>query len=171
MLQIGGNKVSTTTLEIQYADSNHNIKFVQALFSTIHALHKESYWAVGNLDLVPKFHGDYHPTGKSTHPELSYHYYLRVQNEWVVFSTLDELQAVFLDTETVHWGAFLCFANDVAKDKEIHPFVEAKPVDNLQHPLALLEIRILDGDLFILLSKDRSLLDTVKETLASAEWE
>ncbi|WP_405079885.1 hypothetical protein ACI48J_19780 [Paenibacillus chitinolyticus] len=53
-------------------DSNHNSEEILGLLQFYTELHPNVSWLVGDLELVPTYIGDYHPSGKAEPQRASY---------------------------------------------------------------------------------------------------
>ncbi len=109
------------------------------------------------MDLVPKLSNEYPGSGESYATEVAWNLYKRVQKEKVEFLCKDMLTDVLNDTATIRNAVLLCFGNENERDYSIRARVEGVNYDVIQNEKAILEIRILDGDLFTILCRESNI--------------
>ncbi|SHM65201.1 hypothetical protein [Gracilibacillus kekensis] len=141
-------------IKFQYSDGNNNSNFIKGLINVISKEQNNIYWGVGDLDIIPRFSGDYPGSGTHKNQEIAWNFGEKVESEKIVFLEGTTLCEVLDDTQTIRRGVFVCFFNNSPYDYNFRPKVEVKEVNTIQHSLSYLEIRILDGDMFFILTKD-----------------
>ncbi|MBP1903415.1 hypothetical protein J2Z32_000027 [Paenibacillus turicensis] len=152
-------------LKLKYIDANNNRDFIINLLEVINKKWSYIYWGIGDVELIPKYHGDYPGTGQKSFNEVAFNFEKKVERERISYLTLSELLEVLEDTQTIRNAVLICFPNEVPFDYNLRPRVEVKELNKIQHELAQLEIRILDGDLFFILSREREIALLVKEQM------
>lgn len=149
-------------IKFQIFDGNNNSNFIKQLFNVVYKELENIYWAVGDLDIIPKVPDDYPGSGPHENKEIAWKFGEKIEREKVAFLERESLVEILDDTQSIRNGVFICFLNKYPYDYNFCPRVENKEVNNMQHLLAHLEIRILDGDLFFILSKDKKLISKLK---------
>lgn len=149
-------------IKLQIFDGNNNTDFIKELFNVIHKELQSIYWAVGDLEIIPKFSGDYPGSSPYKNKEIAWKFGEKIEREKIVYLEKESLIEILDDTQSIREGVFACFFNKYHYDYNFRPKVEVKEVDKMQHPLAYLEIRILDGDLFFILSNDNKLMSKLE---------
>ncbi|MDA1476285.1 hypothetical protein [Bacillus changyiensis] len=149
-------------ITFQLPDGNNNSDFIKKLFNIISIELNNIYWCVGDLEIIPRYLGDYPGSGPHNYEEIAWKFGEKVEREKVVFLEEKDLYDVLNDTQSVRRGVFVCFFNNYPYDYNFHPIVEVTDVKNMQHSLAYLEIRILDDDLFFILTKDSNIISKLK---------
>ncbi|MBH0332193.1 hypothetical protein ABH14_20940 [Brevibacillus brevis] len=153
-------------LRYTYSNPNDNIVFLQKLMSKINNLVIEcEIWAVGSLMLVPKYNGDYPPSGESNCNEIAFNFMKRVERERIAYVSFDDIQRIFQDTQCIREGVFFCFPKLTHYNYDFFPVADVENVEELQHPFALVEVRVIDGDIFEILSKEQSTIEQIREML------
>lgn len=149
-------------IKLQYSDGNNNSDFITELINVISEEQNNIYWGVGDLDIIPRYSGDYPGSGAHKIEEIAWKFGEKVEREQIVFLERTNLFEVLDDTQTIRRGVFVCFFNNSPYDYNFCPKVEVTEVNNMQHSLSYLEIRVLDGDLFFILSKDSKIINKLK---------
>ncbi|WP_110930198.1 hypothetical protein [Paenibacillus bouchesdurhonensis] len=152
-------------LKLRYSDANNNSNFIINLLEVINKKWSNIYWAVGDIEIIPKYNGDYPGTGQNKSIEVAFNFGNKVEREKIAYLKLSQFMEVLEDTQTIRNAVLICFPNDVPFDYNLRPRVEANKLNKIQHELAQLEIRILDGDLFYILSKEREITLLLEEQL------
>ncbi|WP_322906644.1 hypothetical protein [Paenibacillus campi] len=150
-------------LKLQYSDANNNSEFIINLLEVINKKWSDIYWGAGDIEIIPKYNDDYPGTGKNKSIEVAFNFGNKVEREKIAYLTFSQFMEVLEDTQTIRNAVLNCFPDDVPFDYNFRPRVAASELNKIQHELAQLEIRILDGDLFFILSKDREVILLIEE--------
>jgi hypothetical protein len=155
-----------TLLRYFYNYPNNNSSFLIKLASIINIeINNEKIWAVGSLVLTPKFHGDYPPAKEAKFDEIAHSFAKKVEKEGIVYASFDEIQQILQDTQYVREGVFICLPRLVDRSFQFFPLADVEDVEEIQHPLALVEIRVIDGDIFEVLIKDLSFEEEIRNKI------
>ncbi|UTR15004.1 hypothetical protein MM221_21155 [Salipaludibacillus sp. LMS25] len=149
-------------IKFQYSDGNNNSDFIKGLISNISTEQNNIYWAIGDLDIIPRYSGDYPGSGNHKKQEIAWEFGEKVESEKVVFLEGATLYEVLDDTQTIRRGVFVCFFNNYSNDYNFRPKVEVTEVNTIQHSLSYLEIRILDGDMVFILTEDSKMISILE---------
>ncbi|MBT2288841.1 hypothetical protein J7E73_06745 [Paenibacillus albidus] len=152
-------------LKFQYSDANHNSSFITNLLDIIHEKWRNVYWGVSDIEIIPKYTGDYSGSGQHKSIEVAFNFGNKVEREKIAFLTLSQFMEVLEDTQTIRKAVLICFPNDVPFDYNLRPRVESKDTYKIQHESAQLEIRILDGDLFYIMSIESEITLLLEEKM------
>lgn len=147
-------------IKLKTYESNENCEFIKKIFEVIHCELVDIYWSVSDLDLVPN--AVEYGIGKNSRVEYAWNLYNQVIKEKIVFLNKKVLSNVMDDTLAIRNAVFLCYFNDVKRDYNFRARVEVSKIDVIQHRNALVEIRILDGDLFMILNRNDNLEKVLK---------
>ncbi|MGZ4164627.1 MAG: hypothetical protein ACXVPK_11365 [Tumebacillaceae bacterium] len=146
-------------LKLQFPNANDNGDIINEIINLIQAESQDIYWGVGDIEITPKFRGDYPGTGNHKFEEIAFDFGEKVDTEKIVFITTSHLLKVLDDTQSIRRAVFICFSKKDPYDFNLRPMVETKEKNKLQHKSARLELRILDGDLFFILTDESRLTD------------
>lgn len=149
-------------LKIQYREANNNSNFIIKLLGKIDEIIKGECWGISDLDIVPNSVVDYSSLERGGNSERVQQFELKVSEEGIVFLTLKELNEILFCAETIRWGVLLCYKKNIRREKIIYPLVEVQECNKLQDPHAIFEMRMLDGDLFFLLSNEEKILNMIE---------
>lgn len=152
-------------IKFKYSDGNNNSGFIKGIFNVISDGRNNIYWGVGDLDIIPRYLGDYPGSGTHNKEDIAWKFGEKVERENIVYLEGRNLYEVLDDTQTIRSGVFVCFFNNSPYDYNFRPKVEVQEVNAMQHSLSYLEIRILDGDLFFILSKDSKIISKLESEL------
>lgn len=144
-------------IRLQFYEPNENSEFIKRIIELIYSKLDDVYWSVSDLDLVPKVSNEYSGTGESYATEVAWNLYKKIQRDKVEFLCKDMLADVLNDTATIRNAVLLCFSNEYERDYSIRARVEGVNHSVIQNEKAILEIRILDGDLFTILCRDSNI--------------
>lgn len=145
------DKVYRYTIESN--NPNHNSNEVTDFLNRLTNLQEDVIWLVTDLDLTPRYHCDYHPTGKREISNSVYEFNKRLETEHFILITLGELSSILNETICIRRGLFICLPNEI-KLCDFYATVESECTESMLHESALHELRVLD-DLIYILSKDR----------------
>ncbi|MEC0248197.1 hypothetical protein P4H65_20580 [Paenibacillus chitinolyticus] len=126
-------------------DSNNNSEEILGLLQFYTNLSRNVSWLIGDLELVPLYLGDYHPTGKPEPQRISLTMIQKFQEEGFLRLSLKEIEEMLNDSLSVHRAVFVCLPEHV----EVSHFHGDAESLSLQHESALHEITVLD-DLIII---------------------
>ncbi|MGW9125608.1 hypothetical protein ACWGPW_11445 [Paenibacillus chitinolyticus] len=127
-------------------DSNNNSKEILGLLQFYTNLSRNVSWLIGDLELVPTYIGDYHPSGKVEPPQrVSLTSIQRFQEEGFLWLSLKEIEELLNDSLSVHRGVFVCLPEHM----EVSHFHGDAESTSLQHESALHEITVLDDLIMI----------------------
>ncbi|UQZ82173.1 hypothetical protein SK3146_01330 [Paenibacillus konkukensis] len=104
---------------------------------------KNIVWLLSDLDIVPKYFGDYHPTGKKEPRLLVYNFMSKIQKEGFIAASFTELQDLLIETASIRRGVFLCVPDSTVLG-DFYAHVEPQNIDAFQHECAFHEVRVLD---------------------------
>lgn len=152
-------------LKLGYSDSNENSEFTTRLIQVIDEEREDIYLGIGDIELIPRYRGDYPGAGQHEFIDRAYEFTKRVERERIVFMTPLEFTEVLYDSQTIRRAVIICFSNGVPYAYSLRPMVEVKDVNKIQHQLGQLEIRVLDGDLFYILSNDNGLIEILEKKM------
>lgn len=152
-------------LKLRYYDANNNSDFIINLLEVINKKWSNIYWGVGDIEIIPRYNDDYPGTGQNKSIEVAFNFGNKVEREKIAYLTLSQFMEVLEDTQTIRNAVLICFPNVVPFDYNLRPRVEVNELNKIQHELAQLEIRILDGDLFCILSKEREITLLLEEQM------
>lgn len=153
-------------LKIKYDNPNENAHFISGILQSVsETVSNNVKWLISELELVPKYNGDYSPTGKNQNPDYAYHFTERIRNEHIVLCSGSELRLALEESTSVRWGVFLGFLDKTSTDVDFYPTVEVEEIELIQHPLALIEIRIIDGDIIEILSRDEEIISRIQNII------
>lgn len=129
---------------------NDNSDFLIDLISkTEYSKNEGYYWVITDLDLIPRFHEDYMGNGGAVSKEILYSFLEDFKNAGIAIMSYNELVNLFKEAQCVRNAVIVCFSKTVNIDtKTFRPRVETNNLNKLSHSNAIMEIRILDGDLF-----------------------
>ncbi|URJ59014.3 hypothetical protein [Paenibacillus polymyxa] len=155
-------------IRFEFHDSNNNSDFIKNLLNVIIRNKQDVYWGVGDIEIVPQYQGDYPGSGNHDYREIALKFGEKIEREKLVYVTSVELFEILDDTQSIRSGVFVCFSNSCPFDYNFRPKLETKCANEMQHEMAYLEVRILDGDIFTILSGDSELLIILAETFHSS---
>ncbi|MFC9775301.1 hypothetical protein [Paenibacillus chitinolyticus] len=139
-------------------DSNNNSEEILGLLQFYTNLSRNVSWLVGDLELVPTYIGDYHPSGKVEPPQrVSLTMIQKFQEEGFLRLSLKEIEEMLNDSLSVRRGVFVCLPEHV----EVSHFHGDAESTSLQHEYALYEITVLD-DLIMTNSRSELLPPIIK---------
>jgi hypothetical protein len=135
---------------------NDNSDFLIDLINKTEYSKNEGYcWVITDLDLIPRFHGDYMGNGGAVSKEIAYSFLEDFKNAGIAIMSYNELVNLFKEAQCVRNAVIVCFSKTVTIDtKTFRPRVETNNLNKLSHSNAKIEIRILDGDLFYVLKNN-----------------
>ncbi|KWX87318.1 hypothetical protein AMQ83_13830 [Paenibacillus riograndensis] len=84
-------------IKLKISDANDNSDFIRILFEIIHEVRQDIYWGVGDLEIIPRFSGDYPGSGHHKHTEIAYNFGEKVERERIAFVTTSQLIKVIND--------------------------------------------------------------------------
>lgn len=84
-----------------------------------------------------------------------------VEREHGVYINTKKLSEIIFETRTIRKAALACYKNDIPKLREYIPLVESN-LDKIKGTHAILEIRILDGDLIFIIGNEGINLESIK---------
>lgn len=112
-------------------------------------------WIISDLDLIPKFHGDYSGIGNEATLSAAYIFLNKIEHEKIAVLSSDELFCVLEDAIAIDKGVFICLEKQYSINKDTYrPRIESDKPERMYDHRAEFEIKILDGDLFYILEKN-----------------
>lgn len=148
-------------VELLYKDSNNNSEFINNILTYIDNKFEDIYWVVSDLDIIANDREDF-ISNKSLFSDKVYNFELMVEKERGVYISTDELSSIICESRTIRKMALACFKNNVAKSRQYIPLVESD-MNKIKFTQAMLEMRVLDGDLIFLIGNNGINLDFIKE--------
>lgn len=141
---------------ITCANPNDNSDFLLELINkTEYYKNNDYYWVITDLDLIPRFHGDYMGNGGAVSEEIAYSFLKNYENAGIAIMRYNELVNLLKDSQCIRNAVIICFNNQVFIDTNtFRPKVESNNPNKLSHAEAEMEVRILDGDLFYVLRNE-----------------
>lgn len=130
---------------------DNNAADIAKLVDELHNREKDGYWIISDADIVPEFQGDYSGSGQEERRRPCYELRYKLEKEKRVKLRYSEFIEVLQDTRTVYRAVMVYFRNCFCIENErFYPTVEYCEKDAISHKEALYEIRIMDGDMFII---------------------
>lgn len=138
---------------ITFDNPNDNSEFLLELINkTEYCNSDDYYWVITDLDLIPRFHGDYMGNGGAVSEEIAYSFLQNYEKTGIAIMNYNNLVNLLKDSQCVRNVIILCFSKQVFIDTNtFRPKVESSNPDKLSHNEVKIEVRILDGDLFYIL--------------------
>lgn len=147
-------------LEFIYKDSNNNSEFINEIIECIDEMIGNIYWIIYDLDIIANDREDF-ITNKPIFSEKVFNFENLVEREHGVYINTKELSEIIFESRTIRKAALACYKNDIPKIREYIPLVEGN-LDNIKSTHAILEIRILDGDLIYIIGNESLNLEFIK---------
>lgn len=148
-------------IELHYEYSDFNSDFIGEIIRYIDNCITDIYWVVSDLDIIVNDREDY-INNKTLFSEKVLMFQEKVDREFGVYVSTEKFLDILFNSRTVYRGAIACFKNNIPKLRQYIPFTEGN-IDKIKSSHALLEIRVIDGDLIFLIGNDGVNLDFVKE--------
>lgn len=148
-------------IELLYKDSNNNSEFINNILTYIDNEFGDIYWVVSDLDIIANDREDF-ISNKPMFSERVHGFETMVEKEHGLYINTDELSKIIFESRTIRKMAIACFKNNVPKARQYIPFVESD-INKVKSTQAIVEIRILDGDLIFLVGNNGVNLDFIKE--------
>lgn len=126
-------------------DPNNDSEEILGLLQFYTELQPNVSWLIGDLELVPLYLGDYHPTGKAEPQRISLTLIQKFQEEGFLRLFLKEIEEMLNDSLSVHRAVFVC----LPEHEEVSHFRGDAESFSLQHASALHEITVLDDLIMI----------------------
>ncbi len=137
---------------LKYDDANNNSEYLVNLIKSMTDLKTKCYWALSDLDFVPFFHGDYSGIGIMEKKWPAYTALEEYEKNNVIILDYKQLMQFLEDVQTLRNAVIICLEDNYKIDiNNFHPKVESQNKDMYDNR-AIYEIRILDGDLFYVIS-------------------
>lgn len=132
---------------------NNNSFYLIKLINNLTELTENYYWIIADLDLIPIFKGDYSGIGNERDDGVAYTLLKTIEKSKVVSLDYDQLMQILYDTLTVRNVVLTCFEKSCNIDlNTFRPRVESAS-KKMYDSRAKYEIRILDGELFFVLTE------------------
>lgn len=147
-------------VEFVYKDSNNNSEFINEIVDYIYHMLGDIYWSVSDLDIIANDNEELY-SNKPMFSERVVNFEAIVRKEHGLYITTEELSEIIFESRTIRKMALACFKNTIPKLRQYIPLVESD-INNIKCTQAILEIRILDGDLIFLIGNDGINLDGIK---------
>lgn len=148
-------------IELYYEYSDFNSDFIGEIIRYIDNFISDIYWVVSDIDIIENDRDDY-VNNKPLFSENVVKFQEKVEREFGVYVSTEEFLDILFNSRTIYRGAIACFKNNIPKLRQYIPFTEGN-IDKIKSTHALLEIRIIDGDLIFLIGNEGENLDFVKE--------
>lgn len=138
---------------ITFKNPNDNSDFLLELINrTEYCNSDDYYWVITDLDLTPRFHGDYMGNGGAVSEETAYSFLQIYEKIGIAIINYNNLVNLLKDSQCIRSVIILCFSKQIFIDiNTFRPKVESSNSNELSHNEAKIEVRILDGDLFYIL--------------------
>lgn len=132
---------------------NNNSLYLIKLINNLTELTENYYWIIADLDLIPIFKGDYSGIGSERDDGVAYTLLKTIEKSKAVSLDYDQLMRILYDTLTVRNVVLTCFEKSCKIDlNTFRPSVESASKRKYDSR-AKYEIRILDGELFFVLTE------------------
>lgn len=152
-------------LEFIYKDSNNNSEFINEIIEYIDNIIGNIYWIISDLDIIANDREDF-ITNKPMFSEKVFNFENVVERERGVYINTKELSEIIFESRTIRKAALACYKNDIPKLREYIPLVESN-LEKIKSTHAILEIRILDGDLIFIIGNEGINLESIKSKFKS----
>lgn len=148
-------------LRLSYSYPNNNVEFISNIIKYIDSIYNNYYWYITDLNIIANDREDY-LNNKPVFSERVFNFQKQVEDEKGVYIKTDRLLEILFESRAIMMGVLICFNDDVPKTKKYIPSVE-DDINRVITTNAMLEIRILDGDLVFIISNDSNVLNSIKE--------
>ncbi|SEG78807.1 hypothetical protein [Paenibacillus sp. UNC499MF] len=127
-------------------DPNNNSDEILGVLQFYTELQPNVSWLIGDLELVPLYLGDYHPSGKVEPPQrVSLTLIQKFQEEGFLRLSLMEIEEMLNDSLSVRHAVFVCLPEHM----RVRHFRGDAESSSLQHESALHEITVWDDLIMI----------------------
>lgn len=132
---------------------NHNSSYLIDVINSLTEQKEDYDWIIADLDLIPVFKGDDLGIGKEREEGAADTLLKRIEKNGAVSLAYEQLIQILCDTLTVRNAVLTCFKKGCKIDlSTFRPRVESES-KTMYDSRAEYEIRILDGDLFFVLTE------------------
>lgn len=132
---------------------NNNSFYLIKLIDNLTELKENYYWIIADLDLIPIFKGDYSGIGNERDEGIAENLLKTVEKSKAVRLDYEQLMQILYDTLTVRNAVLTCLEKSCKVDlNTFRPRVESES-KKMYDSRAKYEIRILDGELFFVLTE------------------
>lgn len=134
-------------------DSNNNSSYLIDVINSLTEQKENYYWIIADLDLIPIFKGDYSGIGNKREEGVADTLLKKIEKNEVVSLDYEQLIQILYDTLTVRNVVLTCFKKSCKIDlSTFRPRVESAS-KKMYDSRAKYEIRILDGNIFFVLTE------------------
>lgn len=139
-------------MNVRICDTPHeNIEYLAEIINEIHNKVKNGYWFISDIDIIPKFKGDYRGNGSKEIKNLCVEFKDKMEKQNTAIFSHSELIELLNDTQTIYRAVLIYFDKNVEINSQtFNPMVDSGEQNKGSHEEALYEIKILDGDMFVL---------------------
>ena len=148
-------------LKLKYKYPNNNAEFISDIVKYIDSLYSNYYWYITDLNIIANDREDY-LNNKPMFSERVFNFQKQVDDENGVYIKTDKLLEILFESRAIMRGVLSCFNDDIPKIKRYIPLVE-EDISREITTNAMLEIRILDGDLIFIISNNSNILNSIKK--------
>lgn len=138
---------------LKCSDPNNNSPYLMDLINSLTYKKDDCYWIITDLDLTPVFKGDHSGVGKEREDSCAEAFLKRIAVSRAERLDYQQLTEILDDTLTIGNAVLTCFKKSYSIDlSTFEPIVETES-KIMYNSCAEYEIRILDGDLFFILTE------------------
>ena len=138
---------------LEYNDSNHNSFYLIELLNSMTKIKENYYWVIADLDLIPIFHSDYSGIGNKEKPRIVINLLKTIEKDKIAILEYKQLMQVLDDTLSIRNAVIICLEKSYEIDLDLfRPTVESEN-KKMYDSRAKYEIRILDGELFFIITE------------------
>lgn len=154
---------------LKYDDSNNNKIFLERILNKIQSMVSRLYWSINDLYIVPLYIEDINGFGKEQFKDIAFELQKSVDNEKVVFLEYSEFKEVLKKVRTIYSAVIMGFPVEVEYNYQLRARVNISlsKKNNIQNEDAIVEIRIIEGYLFEIISRNSNIENLIETELNS----
>ncbi|MGN0582086.1 MAG: hypothetical protein ACI4KB_05230 [Oscillospiraceae bacterium] len=151
-------------LKIHSCDPNNNAELISDIIKCIDCKFNDYYWHISDLEIIANDREDY-IYNKPLFSERVLSFQKQVDDEHGVYIKKNLLLKILFESRTIYRGVFSCFNNGTGKLASYSSSVENTSGQEMPTDVVF-EMRILDGDLIFIKSKNSDVLNFIKENFS-----